>query len=109
MNKEWEKWTDKETKEFQDQFICWYEQEKNLPWRYNRDPYRIWISEIMLQQTRVDTVIDYFYRFMEWFPTIEELANAPEEKLLKGMGGPWLLFSRARNIQAAAQTDHVRI
>lgn len=56
---------------------------RNLPWRYNRDPYRIWISEIMLQQTRVDTVIDYFYRFMEWFPTIEELANAPEEKLLK--------------------------
>ncbi len=88
MNKEWEKWTDKETKEFQDQFIQWYEQEKrNLPWRYNRDPYRIWISEIMLQQTRVDTVIDYFYRFMEWFPTIEELAKA-----FKSMGGPWLLL-----------------
>ena len=88
MNKEWEKWTDEETKEFQDQFIQWYEQEKrNLPWRYNRDPYRIWISEIMLQQTRVDTVIDYFYRFMEWFPTIEELATAPEEKLLKAWEG----------------------
>ncbi|HGF7266489.1 TPA: A/G-specific adenine glycosylase [Enterococcus faecium] len=103
MNKEWEKWTDEETKEFQDQFIQWYEQEKrNLPWRYNRDPYRIWISEIMLQQTRVDTVIDYFYRFMEWFPTIEELATAPEEKLLKtweGLG----YYSRARNIQAAAK------
>ena len=103
MNKEWEKWTDKEKKEFQDQFIQWYEQEKrNLPWRYNRDPYRIWISEIMLQQTRVDTVIDYFYRFMEWFPTIEELANAPEEKLLKAWEGLGY-YSRARNIQAAAK------
>ena len=103
MNKEWEKWTDKETKEFQDQFIQWYEQEKrNLPWRYNRDPYRIWISEIMLQQTRVDTVIDYFYRFMEWFPTIEELATAPEEKLLKAWEGLGY-YSRARNIQAAAK------
>lgn len=103
MNKEWEKWTDEETKEFQDQFIRWYEQEKrNLPWRYNRDPYRIWISEIMLQQTRVDTVIDYFYRFMEWFPTIEELATAPEEKLLKAWEGLGY-YSRARNIQAAAK------
>ncbi|EMF0359425.1 A/G-specific adenine glycosylase [Enterococcus faecium] len=103
MNKEWEKWTDEETKEFQDQFIQWYEQEKrNLPWRYNRDPYRIWISEIMLQQTRVDTVIDYFYRFMEWFPTIEELAAAPEEKLLKAWEGLGY-YSRARNIQAAAK------
>lgn len=103
MNKEWEKWTDEETKEFQDQFTQWYEQEKrNLPWRYNRDPYRIWISEIMLQQTRVDTVIDYFYRFMEWFPTIEELATAPEEKLLKAWEGLGY-YSRARNIQAAAK------
>lgn len=103
MNKEWEKWTDEETKEFQDQFIQWYEQEKrNLPWRYNQDPYRIWISEIMLQQTRVDTVIDYFYRFMEWFPTIEELATAPEEKLLKAWEGLGY-YSRARNIQAAAK------
>ncbi|WP_445447990.1 A/G-specific adenine glycosylase [Enterococcus lactis] len=103
MNKEWEKWADEETKEFQDQFIQWYEQEKrNLPWRYNRDPYRIWISEIMLQQTRVDTVIDYFYRFMEWFPTIEELATAPEEKLLKAWEGLGY-YSRARNIQAAAK------
>ncbi|AYA34838.1 A/G-specific adenine glycosylase [Enterococcus faecium] len=103
MNKEWEKWTDEETKEFQDQFIQWYEQEKrNLPWRYNRDPYRIWISEIMLQQTRVDTVIDYFYRFMEWFPTIEEMATAPEEKLLKAWEGLGY-YSRARNIQAAAK------
>ncbi|MDA3973516.1 A/G-specific adenine glycosylase [Enterococcus thailandicus] len=103
MNKEWKNWSTKQTKEFQEEFVTWYEREKrNLPWRYNRDPYRIWISEIMLQQTRVDTVIDYFYRFMEWFPTIEELANAPEEKLLKAWEGLGY-YSRARNIQAAAK------
>ncbi|WP_393968532.1 MULTISPECIES: A/G-specific adenine glycosylase [Enterococcus] len=99
MNKEWKNWSIEQTKEF----VEWYEREKrNLPWRYNHDPYRIWISEIMLQQTRVDTVIDYFYRFMEWFPTIEELANAPEEKLLKAWEGLGY-YSRARNIQAAAK------
>ncbi|WP_165003328.1 MULTISPECIES: A/G-specific adenine glycosylase [unclassified Enterococcus] len=103
MNKEWEKWSPEETRQFQEIFVQWYEKEKrNLPWRYNRDPYRIWISEIMLQQTRVDTVIDYFYRFMEWFPTIEELANAPEEKLLKAWEGLGY-YSRVRNIQAAAK------
>ncbi|MBX4221162.1 A/G-specific adenine glycosylase, partial [Enterococcus lactis] len=76
--------------------IQWNEQEKrNLTWSYNRNPYRIWISEIMLQQTRVDTVIDYFYSFMEWFPTIEELATAPEEKLLKTWEG-LVYYSRAR-------------
>ncbi|OTP23758.1 A/G-specific adenine glycosylase [Enterococcus sp. 5B7_DIV0075] len=103
MNKEWQNWSIEQTKEFQEEFVEWYEREKrNLPWRYNHDPYRIWISEIMLQQTRVDTVIDYFYRFMEWFPTIEELANAPEEKLLKAWEGLGY-YSRARNIQAAAK------
>lgn len=99
----WEKWTVEETENFQKKFIEWYELEKrNLPWRYNKDPYRIWISEIMLQQTRVDTVVDYFYRFMEWFPDIESLANAPEEKLLKAWEGLGY-YSRARNIQAAAR------
>ena len=54
MNKEWEKWTEEEIAQFQTQFVGWYEKEKrNLPWRYDRDPYRIWISEIMLQQNRV--------------------------------------------------------
>lgn len=103
MSREWENWSLEKTKEFQERFIEWYELEKrNLPWRYNQDPYRIWISEIMLQQTRVDTVIDYFYRFMEWFPTIEALAQAPEEKLLKAWEGLGY-YSRARNIQAAAK------
>ncbi|MGG5368591.1 A/G-specific adenine glycosylase [Enterococcus sp. AZ196] len=103
MSKSWENWTEQKIANFQEDFLAWYQQEKrNLPWRYNHDPYRIWISEIMLQQTRVDTVIDYFYRFMEQFPTIQDLANAPEDKLLKvweGLG----YYSRARNLQAAAK------
>lgn len=103
MSKGWEHWSEQEVNAFQTDFLTWYQQEKrNLPWRYNQDPYRIWISEIMLQQTRVDTVIDYFYRFMEDFPTIQELADAPEDKLLKvweGLG----YYSRARNLQAAAK------
>lgn len=103
MSRGWENWTDSEVGQFQADFLNWYQQEKrNLPWRYNHDPYRIWISEIMLQQTRVDTVIDYFYRFMEQFPTIQALAEAPEDKLLKvweGLG----YYSRARNLQAAAK------
>ncbi len=103
MSKIWEDWSASEVSQFQEDFLAWYQQEKrNLPWRYNQDPYRIWISEIMLQQTRVDTVIDYFYRFMEEFPTIEALAEAPEDKLLKvweGLG----YYSRARNLQAAAK------
>ncbi|MGL9815652.1 A/G-specific adenine glycosylase [Enterococcus malodoratus] len=103
MSKGWEHWSEQEVNAFQTDFLTWYQQEKrNLPWRYNQDPYRIWISEIMLQQTRVDTVIDYFYRFMEEFPTIQDLADAPEDKLLKvweGLG----YYSRARNLQAAAK------
>ncbi|WP_270328080.1 A/G-specific adenine glycosylase [Enterococcus malodoratus] len=103
MSKGWEHWSEQEVNAFQTDFLTWYQQEKrNLPWRYNQDPYRIWISEIMLQQTRVDTVIDYFYRFMEEFPTIQNLADAPEDKLLKvweGLG----YYSRARNLQAAAK------
>ena len=103
MSRGWENWTASDVEQFQEAFLEWYQQEKrNLPWRYNQDPYRIWISEIMLQQTRVDTVIDYFYRFMEQFPTIQALAEAPEDKLLKvweGLG----YYSRARNLQAAAK------
>ena len=56
----------------------------------------------MLQQTRVDTVIDYFYRFMEWFPTIQDLAEAPDDKLLKAWEGLGY-YSRARNLKVAAQ------
>ncbi|MGC6769166.1 A/G-specific adenine glycosylase [Enterococcus sp. LJL51] len=95
--------TPEKIRSFQIEFIEWYEKEKrNLPWRINLDPYRIWISEIMLQQTRVDTVIDYYYRFMEWFPTIKALAEASDERLLKAWEGLGY-YSRARNLKAAAQ------
>ena len=83
--------------------LSWYRREKrDLPWRENRDPYRIWISEIMLQQTRVEAVKPYFFRFFEHFPRISDLAAAPEEELLKcweGLG----YYSRARNIKKAAE------
>lgn len=102
-NKQWETWDQATILAFQEQFLTWYHKEKRpLPWRMNTEPYRIWISEIMLQQTRVDTVIGYYYRFMEQFPTIEALALAPEDALLKtweGLG----YYSRARNLKAAAQ------
>ncbi len=81
----------------------WYEENKrDLPWRHTRDPYRIWISEIMLQQTRVEAVKPYYARFLKAFPTVTDLARAPSEKLLKlweGLG----YYSRARNLQRAAQ------
>lgn len=88
---------------FSEHLLAWYmENKRDLPWRRHRNPYYIWISEIMLQQTRVDTVIPYFQRFIERFPTVEDLADAPEEDVLKcweGLG----YYSRARNIQAAAK------
>ena len=88
---------------FSIELLTWYERSKrDLPWRRSRNPYYIWVSEIMLQQTRVDTVIPYFERFINRFPTIEALATAPEEDVLKcweGLG----YYSRARNLQTAAQ------
>ena len=85
------------------ELLDWYEiNKRDLPWRRHRDPYYIWVSEIMLQQTRVDTVIPYFHRFIERFPTIQSLADAPEDDVLKcweGLG----YYSRARNLQAAAR------
>lgn len=82
--------------------LSWYrEHKRTLPWRENRDAYRIWISEIMLQQTRVEAVKPYFSRFMEHFPTVEALAKAPDDELMKcweGLG----YYSRARNLKKAA-------
>ncbi|RKX41640.1 MAG: A/G-specific adenine glycosylase, partial [Verrucomicrobia bacterium] len=73
-----------------------------MPWRNNRTPYRVWISELMLQQTRVDQVIPYFNRFMKRFPSLKSLAAASQEDVLKqweGLG----YYSRARNLHKAAQ------
>ncbi len=85
--------------------LCsWYEKNKRiLPWRENRDPYRIWVSEIMLQQTRVEAALPYYRRFLETLPTVFDLAKAPIELLLKlweGLG----YYSRVKNMQKAAQT-----
>lgn len=83
--------------------LSWYNGHKrNLPWRENPTPYRVWVSEIMLQQTRVEAVIEYYARFMSQLPTVEDLAACEEEKLLKlweGLG----YYSRARNLQKAAR------
>jgi len=88
---------------FQIDLISWYKREKrDLPWRLNQDPYRVWISEIMLQQTRVDTVIPYYNRFMEKFPDIKALAEADEQNVLKAWEGLGY-YSRARNLQTAAR------
>ena len=81
----------------------WFrENARDLPWRRTEDPYRIWVSEIMLQQTRVAAVLGYYARFLTAFPSVEALANAPEDRLMKlweGLG----YYSRARNLQKAAK------
>lgn len=88
---------------FSTPLLHWFRAEKRaMPWRETRDPYYIWVSEVMLQQTQVATVIPYYERFMARFPTIQSLAEAPLDDLLKhweGLG----YYSRARNLQKAAQ------
>lgn len=74
---------------------------RDLPWRRTKDPYAIWVSEIMLQQTQAKTVIPYFERFMKTFPTLESLAHAPEDDLFKAWEGLGY-YSRAKNLQKAA-------
>lgn len=96
-------WDETKIASFRRTLLAWYDKEKrDLPWRRTTDPYHIWISEIMLQQTQVVTVIPYYQRFLDWFPTIADLAQAPEEKLLKAWEGLGY-YSRVRNMQAAAQ------
>ncbi|QCR33756.1 A/G-specific adenine glycosylase [Lysinibacillus sp. SGAir0095] len=91
------------TNEFRHHLVEWFNKEKrDLPWRRTSDPYKIWVSEVMLQQTRVDTVIPYYNRFLEKYPTLQDLAYAPQEELLKmweGLG----YYSRARNLQAGVK------
>jgi len=84
--------------------LAWYQRhQRDLPWRRNRDPYRIWISEIMLQQTRVVAVIPYYERFLTRFPDVRALATAPEQELLAAWAGLGY-YTRARNLQKAART-----
>lgn len=89
--------------------LQWYDtHHRDLPWRHTHDPYRIWVSEIMLQQTRAAAVIPYYERFFQALPTLQSLADCPQEDLLKlweGLG----YYSRAKNLQKAAQllmTEH---
>ena len=83
--------------------IEWYRiNQRDLPWRHTKNAYYIWISEIMLQQTRVETVIDYYKRFLSFFPTLKDLAEAKEDVLLKAWEGLGY-YSRVRNMQKTAQ------
>src|SRR6266498_4598500 len=81
----------------------WYaENKRSLPWRGTKDPYKVWLSEIILQQTRVEQGMSYYLKFTENFPTVKDLANAKEDKVMKlwqGLG----YYSRARNLHSAAK------
>ncbi len=88
---------------FRKQLLGWFRQfQRDLPWRRTRDPYRIWLSEIMLQQTRVAAAIPYYERFLRRFPDVQALAAAPQEEVLRQWSGLGY-YSRARNLQMAAQ------
>lgn len=92
------------TNTFSNKIISWYHEHgrKTLPWQVDKTPYRVWISEIMLQQTQVATVIPYYQKFMTHFPTIQDLANAPIDRILHlwtGLG----YYARARNLHKTAQ------
>ncbi len=94
---------------FRRNLLAWYDTNaRDLPWRRTDDPYRIWISEIMLQQTRVTAVLDYYARFLNLFPTVEALAKAKEPEVLAAWSGLGY-YRRARQMHKAAQTivqDH---
>lgn len=96
--------SDHQRRTFKEDLLQWYEKNKRaMPWRNTDDPYRTWVAEIMLQQTRVDTVRDYYPRFLEAFPTVEALAAADRDEVLKyweGLG----FYARARHLHEAAQT-----
>ncbi|MFA9458982.1 A/G-specific adenine glycosylase [Halalkalibacter sp. AB-rgal2] len=90
-------------KTFQVALVEWFHsQKRDLPWRQTSDPYKIWVSEIMLQQTRVDTVIPYYQAFIRQFPTLFDLAKADEDAILKAWEGLGY-YSRVRNLQKATQ------
>lgn len=91
---------------FKENLIHWFdENQREMPWRQTTNPYYIWLSEVMLQQTQVKTVIDYYHRFVERFPTVEVLSQASEDEVLKyweGLG----YYSRARNFHTAIKEVH---
>jgi A/G-specific adenine glycosylase len=95
--------TPRRLKTFQRRLLAWFRaHQRDLPWRASRDPYRLWVAEVMLQQTRIAAVLPYYHRFLKQFPTVESLARAPQEKVLQlwsGLG----YYSRARNLHGAAK------
>src|SRR5207249_11367279 len=94
---------------FRRQLLGWFHEfQRDLPWRRTTDPYRIWLSEIMLQQTRVAAAIPYYERFLQRFPDVHALAAAPQEEVLRlwsGLG----YYGRARNLQKAADRKSTRL
>jgi A/G-specific adenine glycosylase len=83
--------------------LCWYDKNKrDLPWRKTKDPYAIWVAETMLQQTQVRTVIPYYGRFLEAFPTVEALGRAPQQRILRMWSGLGY-YRRAENLKQAAR------
>ncbi|MCR8968550.1 A/G-specific adenine glycosylase [Facklamia sp. 7083-14-GEN3] len=96
-------WSPQKIQKFRQTVLTWYDEEgRDLPWRHSKDPYHIWVSEIMLQQTQVNTVIPYYERFISELPTIQALAQSSEEQLhqlWQGLG----YYSRVRNMQVAAK------
>ena len=105
----WKETDEEILQQIPEKLLKWYDQNARiLPWRENPQPYRVWVSEIMLQQTRVEAVKPYFERFLKALPTVEDLAQAPEEQLLKlweGLG----YYNRVRNLQRGARavmTEH---
>ena len=89
-------------KQIADNLIAWYpEHARDLPWRKDKEPYHVWLSEIMLQQTRVEAVKEYYRTFLQELPTIEALAEVDDDRLMKlweGLG----YYNRARNLKKAA-------
>ena len=92
---------------FKKNLIKWFnENQREMPWRETSNPYYIWLSEVMLQQTQVKTVIDYYHKFISRFPTIEDLSQANEDEVLKyweGLG----YYSRARNFHTALKRSGI--
>ena len=89
---------------FAERLLAWFGEHgrKDLPWQQDKQPYKVWVSEIMLQQTQVTTVIPYYERFMQVFPTVDELAAATQDEVLHqwtGLG----YYARARNLHKTAQ------
>ncbi|MDX1452064.1 MAG: A/G-specific adenine glycosylase, partial [Oleiphilaceae bacterium] len=92
---------------FSERLLNWFDQHgrKDLPWQQNKTPYRVWVSEIMLQQTQVSAVIAYYQRFMQRFPTLADLAEAEQDAVLEHWAGLGY-YARARNLHKCAQIVH---